>query len=187
MSSSTSLRLASVICNAASRRHLNLSDSRLPLLSRTYATPATYKPHEKDPQLGDYPDLPWVSNQEFPAKGWWDQQMRRNFGDPVSISPDFSAYCRLRPYAFFCRYKNTTKSSPCGAQIFLRCPHIRLCSSFLLRFRHSLVLVSCASMRLYQKGLPYPGNTRTLGLYVNLADLKKTRWVLLYVYSMGTI
>lgn len=42
------------------------------------------KPHEKDPQLADYPQLPWISNQSLPPRGWWDTQERRNFGDPVS-------------------------------------------------------------------------------------------------------
>lgn len=36
-----------------------------------------------DPQLGDYPAVN-ISNQRLPPKGWWDQQARRNFGDPVS-------------------------------------------------------------------------------------------------------
>ncbi|KAI6155167.1 Ndufb8, NADH dehydrogenase 19kDa subunit [Pisolithus tinctorius] len=50
--------------------------------SRTASTVAS-KPHESDPQLAGYPELPWVSNQSLPARGWWDQQERRNFGDPV--------------------------------------------------------------------------------------------------------
>ncbi|KAH9928286.1 uncharacterized protein B0H18DRAFT_953990 [Fomitopsis serialis] len=49
---------------------------------RSYATPVHYK-EEHDPQLGDYPQLPWVSRQRLPARGWDDQQMRRNFGDPL--------------------------------------------------------------------------------------------------------
>jgi len=36
----------------------------------------------EDPQLGDYPAVS-ISNQRLPARGWWDQQARRNFGDPV--------------------------------------------------------------------------------------------------------
>ena len=44
------------------------------------------KPEEVDPQLDGYPQLPLVSRQHLPAKGWWDQQMRRNFGDTVSSS-----------------------------------------------------------------------------------------------------
>ncbi|TFK74103.1 hypothetical protein BDN72DRAFT_886500 [Pluteus cervinus] len=46
---------------------------------RTYATPS----QEPDPQLGDYPQLPWVSRQTLPAKGWDDPLLRRNFGDTL--------------------------------------------------------------------------------------------------------
>ncbi|KAF8575243.1 hypothetical protein K439DRAFT_1623764 [Ramaria rubella] len=48
---------------------------------RQYATPVEYNPSEKDPQLGDYPQLPFESTQLRPAKGWWDLQMRRNYGE----------------------------------------------------------------------------------------------------------
>ena len=34
-------------------------------------------------KLGDYPNLPWISAQERPPKGWWDNQDRRNKEDPV--------------------------------------------------------------------------------------------------------
>ncbi|KAH0833031.1 Ndufb8, NADH dehydrogenase 19kDa subunit [Lanmaoa asiatica] len=47
---------------------------------RAASTSAT---QEKDPQLGDYPELQWQSSQTLPPRGWWDQSMRRNFGDPV--------------------------------------------------------------------------------------------------------
>jgi NADH dehydrogenase (ubiquinone) 1 beta subcomplex subunit 8 len=52
---------------------------------RTYASqpPAAYHQQEVDPQLGGYPQLPYISRQRLPAKGWWDPQMRRNFGDTV--------------------------------------------------------------------------------------------------------
>jgi len=56
--------------------------------TRRYATPTEYKPEEKDPQLGDYPQLPWVSTQLRPAKGWWDVQMRRNFGEVIHEEDD---------------------------------------------------------------------------------------------------
>ncbi|KAI0264474.1 Ndufb8, NADH dehydrogenase 19kDa subunit [Gloeopeniophorella convolvens] len=49
-------------------------------LSRTYAT-ATAK--EVDPQLNGYPQLPNEFRQNLPPKGWWDIQMRRNFGDTM--------------------------------------------------------------------------------------------------------
>ncbi|EPQ31407.1 uncharacterized protein PFL1_00742 [Pseudozyma flocculosa PF-1] len=37
---------------------------------------------EKDPQLGDYPDLPYISLQtrKYSPK-WWDPQEKRNFGE----------------------------------------------------------------------------------------------------------
>ncbi|EIW84326.1 hypothetical protein CONPUDRAFT_50068 [Coniophora puteana RWD-64-598 SS2] len=54
--------------------------------------PKVYRAQEKDPQLGDYPDLPWVSNQQRSPYGWWDPQMRRNFNEPASPSPLF---CQL--------------------------------------------------------------------------------------------
>ena len=49
----------------------------------TSSTPVTYGPVEKDPQLNGYPELPNVSRQRLPPTGWWDNQMRRNFGDTV--------------------------------------------------------------------------------------------------------
>lgn len=53
-----------------------------PVVLRTYASQA----QEVDPQLADYPRLPWASRQKLPPKGWWDPQMRRNFGDTVCSS-----------------------------------------------------------------------------------------------------
>lgn len=51
--------------------------------TRSYAAaPVSYK-EGHDPQLGDYPVLPYVNRQRLPARGWDDWQMRRNFGDPV--------------------------------------------------------------------------------------------------------
>ncbi|KAJ9474159.1 hypothetical protein PHBOTO_004215 [Pseudozyma hubeiensis] len=36
----------------------------------------------KDPQLGDYPDLPFVSQQQRKySPKWWDPQEKRNFGE----------------------------------------------------------------------------------------------------------
>ena len=55
------------------------SSVAVPAVLRTYASQA----QEADPQLADYPRLPWVSRQRLPPKGWWDPQMRRNFGDTV--------------------------------------------------------------------------------------------------------
>ncbi|KAI0787631.1 hypothetical protein C8Q74DRAFT_1366471 [Fomes fomentarius] len=40
-------------------------------------------PDDDDPQLADYPRLPFVSKQRRPARGWEDLQFRRNFGEPL--------------------------------------------------------------------------------------------------------
>lgn len=64
---------------------------------RCYATPSapaptspapmtSTLPEDDDPQLGDYPRLPFVSKQTRPARGWEDPQFRRNFGEPVRLS-----------------------------------------------------------------------------------------------------
>lgn len=37
----------------------------------------------KDPQIGDYPNLPRWSAQERGPYGWWDPQDKRNFGETV--------------------------------------------------------------------------------------------------------
>ena len=65
----------------ATARLLKTSPSSVttPVALRTYASQV----QEADPQLADYPRLPWVSRQRLPPKGWWDPQMRRNFGDAV--------------------------------------------------------------------------------------------------------
>ncbi|KAI0707326.1 hypothetical protein C8Q76DRAFT_696541 [Earliella scabrosa] len=41
-------------------------------------------PPDDDPQLADYPRLPFVSKQTRPARGWEDMQFRRNFGETSS-------------------------------------------------------------------------------------------------------
>ncbi|KAG9314985.1 Ndufb8, NADH dehydrogenase 19kDa subunit [Chiua virens] len=73
MSSTVPLRLTKGVLSTAARRQLHP-------LRRLASTSAV---QEKDPQLGDYPQLPWQSSQTLPPRGWWDQPMRRNFGDPV--------------------------------------------------------------------------------------------------------
>ncbi|KAF8632284.1 hypothetical protein AX15_002020 [Amanita polypyramis BW_CC] len=47
--------------------------------ARSYAS----TPQNHDPQLSDYPQLPWVSRQTLPPRGWQDEQMRRNFGETL--------------------------------------------------------------------------------------------------------
>ena len=51
----------------------------------TLARPYASRAEEPDTQLTDYPKLPWVSRQTLPPRGWQDEQMRRNFGETVSI------------------------------------------------------------------------------------------------------
>ncbi|KAG8213307.1 Ndufb8, NADH dehydrogenase 19kDa subunit, partial [Butyriboletus roseoflavus] len=70
------MRLTKCALSAAVRQ-------RAPKSLRWCRAASTSATQEKDPQLGDYPDLPWQSSQTLPPRGWWDQQMRRNFGDPV--------------------------------------------------------------------------------------------------------
>lgn len=48
----------------------------------------TYASHSEEPvdyDLDHYPKLPDVSKQYLPPFGWQDQQLRRNFGDPVGL------------------------------------------------------------------------------------------------------
>jgi NADH dehydrogenase (ubiquinone) 1 beta subcomplex subunit 8 len=53
------------------------------LSRRTYSTPTVAGQQEVDPQLDGYPQLPNISRQYLPAKGWEDPQERRNFGDTL--------------------------------------------------------------------------------------------------------
>ncbi|KAJ1933186.1 hypothetical protein EC988_009203 [Linderina pennispora] len=38
---------------------------------------------DPEPQIGDYPNLPQRFAEDRPQRGWWDRQMRRNFGEPI--------------------------------------------------------------------------------------------------------
>ncbi|GAB5585729.1 hypothetical protein Unana1_00629 [Umbelopsis nana] len=71
----------------------SLISTRL-LLTRAAATPASVTASRnqstvhtgkvaEDPQIGDYPNLPDLSNQLRSPFGWTDNQDRRNFGEPV--------------------------------------------------------------------------------------------------------
>ncbi|KAH9959587.1 hypothetical protein BC827DRAFT_1156164 [Russula dissimulans] len=53
------------------------------LRSRPLRAYSTLTQKEIDPQLNGYPQLPDVSRQSLPPNGWWDPQMRRNFGDTM--------------------------------------------------------------------------------------------------------
>src|ERR1700722_1438414 len=78
----------------APRIPASLISSRL-LVTRVAATPASvtasrnqstvHDGHvQKDPQIGEYPNLPHLSAQERSPFGWDDNQDRRNFEEPVS-------------------------------------------------------------------------------------------------------
>ncbi|PWN18186.1 hypothetical protein BCV69DRAFT_263561, partial [Microstroma glucosiphilum] len=52
------------------------------LSPRGFATSSSSRAEEKDPQLGDYPDVPAKSYQSRRYdKSWWDPQEKRNFGE----------------------------------------------------------------------------------------------------------
>ncbi|KAG6334645.1 hypothetical protein ID866_4441 [Astraeus odoratus] len=75
--------MASHLSRGALRAALSASRPRSLRCTRAASNAASSSNDDKDPQLAGYPELPWVSNQSLPPRGWWDQQMRRNFGDPV--------------------------------------------------------------------------------------------------------
>lgn len=82
MNSATAIRR--VAASASSRR----AAARVcPATRRSIAT------QEKDPQLGDYPQLPDRSRALLPPTGWWDNQMRRNFGEIVCFSSHEAMHC----------------------------------------------------------------------------------------------
>ncbi|PVU96086.1 hypothetical protein BB561_001406 [Smittium simulii] len=43
---------------------------------------------DPDPQIGDYPNLPFIKGELKTPYGWWDRQMRRNFGDTLQEHED---------------------------------------------------------------------------------------------------
>lgn len=58
--------------------------SMAPMAARTFASSSTIR--SKDPQLGDYPDIPPVSRQRRKFdKNYWDPQEKANFGETVSV------------------------------------------------------------------------------------------------------
>ncbi|KAG6862490.1 hypothetical protein C0995_000036 [Termitomyces sp. Mi166 len=77
MSVALALRRAAVSSSAT--RALAARSARLPP-SRAASTSTE---EEVDPQLDDYPQLPFVSRQHLSPYGWQDPLMRRNFGDTL--------------------------------------------------------------------------------------------------------
>lgn len=54
------------------------------VVARSYATQQSdTESYETVDPVSDYPQLPWNSRQNLPAKGWDDILLRRNYGDPV--------------------------------------------------------------------------------------------------------
>ncbi|KAL0096456.1 hypothetical protein J3Q64DRAFT_1707759 [Phycomyces blakesleeanus] len=70
----TTTRLLNARLAAASRPSM--------LVVRAQSTLNTGKVVE-DPQIGDYPNLPYNSSQARGPFGWWDPQDKRNFGENV--------------------------------------------------------------------------------------------------------
>jgi hypothetical protein len=112
----------------AAARLLRSSPSSVatPAVLRSYASQA----QEADPQLADYPRLPWVSRQALPPKGWWDPQMRRNFGDTVRPSPVelylkilkiSNPVSRKRRYPWYVGSRRGSTPSKCGPSLVLNC------------------------------------------------------------------
>ncbi|KAI1796854.1 hypothetical protein LXA43DRAFT_969460 [Ganoderma leucocontextum] len=64
------------------RHYANIAAAETPV--PTTPAPLTSTLHEDDdPQLADYPRLPFVSKQLRPPRGWEDPQFRRNFGETL--------------------------------------------------------------------------------------------------------
>jgi len=54
------------------------------VVARSYTThQSETESYETVDPVSDYPQLPWNSRQNLPAKGWDDILLRRNYGDPV--------------------------------------------------------------------------------------------------------
>jgi len=103
---------------AMSPPHLVRLGLRSPTL-RSLRSYSALTQKEIDPQLNGYPQLPDTSKQSLPPRGWWDNQMRRNFGDTVcqkTIPFSQRALCLLSTNV---SRMNTKRSFPCGAPISL--------------------------------------------------------------------
>lgn len=71
----------------ASRSSALLRTTAAPLRHLSTSRTNAAAQQSKDPQLGDYPDLPYISQQQRKySPRWWDPQEKHNFGETVSIS-----------------------------------------------------------------------------------------------------
>lgn len=71
-----------------------LAAARRAIAQRAATRPYVTKPpnpevpdYDSVDPVPDYPELPWVSRQNLPAKGWDDMLLRRNYGDTVQLTP----------------------------------------------------------------------------------------------------
>ena len=116
--------------------------SSLPL--RSYSA---FTQKELDPQLDGYPQLPDTSRQSLPPRGWWDMQMRRNFGDTVWQKFIPSSLVLMANV----RCMNAKRCFPCGAPISLTSIPPPLCATSpsppraLSRSACSATMPSCQS------------------------------------------
>ncbi|CAG8484353.1 5877_t:CDS:2 [Diversispora eburnea] len=60
----------------------------VPKIARRYYKPEPPKYYTNDPQIGDYPNLPFESKFKRSPYGWWDEQERRNFGESFHEQED---------------------------------------------------------------------------------------------------
>lgn len=84
MVSSATLGRASRVVSLLSRQF----SSVVPIAARLHTSSILRaEVSEKDPQLGDYPQLPFVNlqNRRYDPR-WWDPQEKRNFGETVSFA-----------------------------------------------------------------------------------------------------
>lgn len=126
--------------------------------ARTYATPVAYHQQEVDPQLNGYPQLPNISRQRLPAKGWWDPQTRRNFGDTV----------RPAPHAHTC-------TSLLTLDVASSCTRMRSCSQFGVRTsRMSGRIPRLATWPLRRSSLPVSARHATRSHQLGLPSRKIT-------------
>ncbi|EST04548.1 NADH dehydrogenase [ubiquinone] 1 beta subcomplex subunit 8 [Kalmanozyma brasiliensis GHG001] len=66
----------------ASRSSAVLRTASNPLRQLSTSTVRAAAQQSKDPQLGDYPDLPFISQQQRKySPRWWDPQEKHNFGE----------------------------------------------------------------------------------------------------------
>ncbi|KAL0577128.1 hypothetical protein V5O48_004842 [Marasmius crinis-equi] len=69
------------LLTARPRSHRYISESAAKI-DAAFVEPQAEEPEEPT-ILTEYPDVPAINRQYLPPKGWQDNQMRRNYGDPL--------------------------------------------------------------------------------------------------------